>query len=159
MPVALSEIGGGGKSWSPENLGEKIQGRIRLVERRPQRAFGSGEELTWDDGRPRLLTYIELETELHDDDDDDGVRALYAKGGRNFEPQQGSGASMEVAIAEAVKAAGASSIDEGGTLVVQFSGVAKPTTRGYQGAKLFKAQYKPPVSSVKADDLFDDDLS
>lgn len=155
MPVQLSEIGGGGKSWSAENIGDKIKGRIRLVERRPQRAFGGGEELTWDDGRPRLLTYIELETDMHEDDDDDGVRALYAKGGRNFEPQSGSGASMEVAIAEAVKAAGSASIDEGGTLQVVHTGIAKATTRGYQGAKLYAAKYEPPRSSVSADDLFD----
>jgi hypothetical protein len=154
MPVPLSDIGGGGKSWSPEQIGESISGVIRTVDRRPQREFGTGKELTWDDGRARLLTYIELETNLHDDDDDDGVRALYAKGGKNFEAAQGSGTSMEVAIAEAVRAAGASSIDEGGSLAVQFTGIAKPTTRGYQGAHLYRAQYKPPVTSVSADDLF-----
>jgi hypothetical protein len=159
MPVALSDIGGGGKYWSPEQIGEKITGTIRTVDRRPQTEFGSGKELTWDDGRPRMLTYIELETDLHEDDDDDGVRALYAKGGKNFEPAQGNGTSMEIAVAEAVKAAGASTIDEGATLAVQFTGIAKPTTRGYQGAKLYRAQYKPPVSSVSADDLFGDDLS
>jgi hypothetical protein len=156
MPVGLNEIGGGGKSWSPETIGEKIKGTIRTVDRRPQREFGTGKDLMWDDGRPRLLTYIELETELHDDDEDDGVRALYAKGGKNFEPAQGHGTSMEVAIAEAVKAAGSSSIDEGAMLAIEFTGIAKPTTRGYQGAKLFRAQYKPPVSSVSADDLFGD---
>jgi len=156
MPVGLSEIGGGGKSWSPETIGEKIAGTIRLVERRPQREFGSGKELTWDDGRPRLLTYIELETELNEGDDDDGVRALYAKGGKNFEAAQGSGTSMEVAIAEAVRAAGETAIEEGAVLAVQYTGIAKPTTRGYQGANLFRAQYKAPVSSVQADDLFGD---
>ncbi len=154
MPLALSELGGGGKSWSPETIGEKIAGTIRTVDRRTQREFGSGKDLTWDDGRPRLLTYIELDTELRDDDEDDGVRALYAKGGRNFEPAQGNGTSMELAIAEAVKAAGASAIEEGATLAIQFTGIAKPTTRGYQGAKLYRAQYKPPVTSVSADDLF-----
>lgn len=155
MPVQLSEIGGGGKSWSPENIGDKIKGRIRLIDRRPQREFGGGAELTWDDGRPRLLTYIELETELNESDDDDGVRVLYAKGGKNFEPAQGSGTSMEVAIAEAAKQAGAASIDEGATLQVVYTGIAKPTVRGYQGARLFAAKYEPPRSSVSADDLFD----
>jgi hypothetical protein len=154
MPVSLSDIGGGGKSWSPETLGDKIAGVIRTVDRRPQREFGSGKELTWDDGRPRLLTYIELETDLHENEEDDGVRALYAKGGKNFEASTGSGTSMELAIAEAVRAAGASSIEEGATLAVQYTGTAKPTTRGYQPANLFRAQYKPPVTSVSADDLF-----
>ena len=155
MPLALSEIGGGGKWWGGEAIGDKITGRIRLVERRPQREFGGGADLTWDDGRPRLLTYIELETELHETDDDDGIRVLYAKGGKNFEPAQGTGSAMEVAIAEAVKAAGETLIEEGATLAVQHTGVAKPSTRGYQGAKLYRAQYKAPVSSVSADDLFE----
>lgn len=155
MPLALSELGGGSKAWSADQVGDKIQGRIKLVERRQQRGLEGGGLLTWDDGSPKMITYIELETTLHDDDDDDGVRALYAKGGRNHEPASGTGTSMEVAIAEAVKATGASSIDEGGQLVVQHTGVAKPSTRGYQGAKLYRAQYVPPTTSVSTDDLFD----
>ena len=155
MPLSLNELGGGSKSWSAENLGDKISGKIKLVERRQQRNMDGGGLQTWDDGSPKMLTYIELETDLQDSDDDDGVRALYAKGGRNFEAASGSGTSMEVAIAEAVKAAGASSIDEGGTLAVQHTGVSKPSTLGYQGAKLYRAQYEAPVSSVSADDLFD----
>lgn len=155
MPLSLTELGGGSKAWSADNIGDKISGKIKLVERRQQRNMDGGGLQTWDDGSPKMLTYIELETDQRDDDDDDGVRALYAKGGRNFEAAQGSGTSMEVAIAEAVKAAGASSIDEGGTLAVQHTGVAKPSNRGYQGAKLYRAQYKSPVSSVSADDLFD----
>jgi hypothetical protein len=155
MSLPLSELGGGAKAWSAENLGEKISGKIRLVERRQQRALDGGKPETWDDGSPRMLTYIELETDLHDDDDDDGVRSLYAKGGRNHEAAQGSGTSMEVAIAEAVKAAGCNSIDEGATLAVQHTGIAKVTVRGHNPAKLYRAQYKAPVSSVNADDLFD----
>jgi hypothetical protein len=62
---------------------------------------------------------------------------------------------MEVAIAEAVKAAGCNSIDEGATLAVAHTGLAKPQTRGYNAAKLYRAQYKAPVSSVNADDLFE----
>lgn len=155
MPLSLSELGGGAKAWSPENLGDKISGRIRLVERRQARSLDTKQLETWDDGSPKMLTYIEIETNLHDDEDDDGVRALYAKGGRNHEAAQGSGTSMEVAIAEACKAVGATSIDEGAQLAVQHTGLAKPTTRGYSPAKLYRAQYQPPVSSVSADDLFD----
>lgn len=155
MPLSLNELGGGSKSWSADQIGDKISGRIRLVERRQQRQMDGGGLQTWDDGSPKMLTYIELETDLRDDNDDDGVRALYAKGGRNFEASNGSGTSMEVAIAEAVKAAGCTSIDEGGTLAVQHTGTSKPTSRGYAPAKLYRAQYKAPVSSVSADDLFD----
>ena len=155
MGLALSELGGGAKAWSAENIGDKISGRIKLVERRQQRSLEGGGLQTWDDGSPKMITYIELETDQHDDDDDDGVRALYAKGGRNHEAAQGTGTSMEVAIAEAVKAAGCNSIDEGAQLAIVHTGLAKPQTRGYSPAKLYRAQYKAPVSSVSADDLFD----
>jgi hypothetical protein len=154
MSLPLSELGGGAKAWSAENMGDKIVGKITLVERRQQRALDGGKPETWDDGSPRMLTYIELQTDEHVDDDDDGIRSLYAKGGRNHEAAQGSGTSMEVAIAEAVKAAGCNSIDEGATLAVQHTGVAKVTVRGHNPAKLYKAQYKAPIQSVSADDLF-----
>jgi hypothetical protein len=154
MSLPLSELGGGAKAWSADNMGDKIVGKITLVERRQQRAIDGGKPETWDDGSPRMLTYIELQTDEHIDDDDDGIRSLYAKGGRNHEPAQGSGTSMEVAIAEAVKAAGCNSIDEGATLAIQHTGVAKVNVRGHNPAKLYRAQYKAPVSSVSADDLF-----
>lgn len=156
MGLALSELGGGAKAWSADNIGDKISGRIRLVERRQQRNMDNGQMETWPDGSPRMITYIELEdTGLKEADDDDGVRSLFAKGGRNHEAAQGTGTSMEVAIAEACKAAGCNSIDEGAQLAVVHTGLAKPQTRGYSPAKLYKAQYRPPVSSVNADDLFE----
>lgn len=154
MALQLSELGGGGNAWSADNIGDKISGTIRLIERRQARSLDTKQLETWDDGSPKMLTYIELETDLRERDDDDGVRALYAKGGRNFEAAQGTGTSMEVAIAEAAKAAGSTSIDEGATLAVQLTGFSKPTTRGYSPAKLYRAQYKQPVTSVQADDLF-----
>ena len=152
----ISDIDGGGKAWSPENIGDKVSGRITLVERRQQRGFDGGAPLTWDDGSPRMLTYVELETDLRDDDDDDGVRALYLKGGRNFEPANGTGTSGEVALVEAAKKASLSSIETGCKLIVVHTGVAKPTTRGYQGAKLYTMKLEAATTSVAVDDLFDD---
>lgn len=155
MGMQISEITSGGKAWAGDVIGDKVGGKVRLVERRQQRDFTSGDPLTWSDGSPRMLTYIEIETNLRDSEDDDGVRALYAKGG-NFEPAQGTGAAMERAIVDAVKAVGASSIDEGADLQVAFTGLAKPTTRGYQPAKLYTAKYTPPTTSVDVGDLFSD---
>ena len=156
MSVSLGDIGGGGKSFPFENIGDAVKGRIVTVERRQQRSFDGGEPLTWDDGSPRMLTYIEIQTDLREGDDDEGIRALYAKGG-NFEAHEGKGQAMEKAIVDAVKKAGCKSIDEGAELSVGYTGKAKPTTRGFQPAKLFVAQYKAPVSSVDDADLFGDD--
>ena len=157
MGLQINEIASGGKAWSGEEIGDKIGGKIKLVERRQQRNFTTGEPEFWSDGNKKMLTYIELETAERDPerDDDDGVRALYAKGG-NFEPANGNGQAMERAIVDAVKAAGATSLDEGAELQVAMTGLAKPTTRGYQPAKLYTAKYTAPKSSVAVDDLFGD---
>lgn len=156
MGLPVGEISGGSKAFQFDEIGDTCQGEITLIERRQQRGFDGGAPLVWDDGSPRMLTYVEVQTDLHDDGDDDGVRALYLKGGKNFEPAEGSGSSGEIALAEAAKAAGIGSIEEGSQIAVQFSGRAKATTRGYQPAKLFTAQLKAPVHAVAADDLFGD---
>ena len=155
--VNISDLESGGKSWTPEELGDKISGKIILVERRQQRDFTTGEGLNWDDGSPRLLTYIELQTDERDPEieDDQGIRALYAKGG-NYDVAEGKGQAMEKAIVAAVKAAGAKSIDEGAKLTVAQTGRAKATVRGYQPARLYTAKYEAPTASVDVDDLFDD---
>lgn len=157
MGLSLNELSGGGKSWSPSNIGDKIKGRIVSIERRQQTSMDDGSLLTWDDGSPRLMTVVTLQTDLRDDDDDDGQRNLYLKGGRNFEAAEGKGHSGEVALAEAAKKAGATSIEEGATLAFAMTGTAKPRTRGYQGAKLYTAQYEAPKQAVSTDDLFDDE--
>ena len=156
MGLSLNEISGGGKSWSPQNIGDMITGTIVGVERKQQTSMDDGSLLTWDDGSPRMMTVVTLQTELRDDDDDDGVRALWLKGGKNFEAAEGKGHSGEVALAEAAKKAGANSIDEGAKLTFAHTGVAKAKTRGYQGAKLYTAKYEPPRQTVATDELFDD---
>lgn len=151
----LNEIGSGSKAWSAEEVGEKVSGIITLVERRQQRGFDGGAPLTWDDGSPRMLTYIEIETDLREGDDDDGIRALYCKGG-NYEAASGSGMSLEKAVVDAVKKAGAKSIDVGAKLSVAHTGIGKKTAKAFQAPKLYTAKYEPATASVDVVDLFDD---
>lgn len=154
MGLDINDIAGGGKSFAFEEIGDKVSGRIKTVDRRQQRNFSDGTPLEWDDGSPRMLTYVELETDLAEPgEDDDGVRAIYCKGGQ-FEVAEGQGKSAEQALVQAAKDAGVKTIEEGGTLSVVFSGRSKPTVRGYQPAKLFVMRYEPPRSSVSTDDLF-----
>lgn len=154
MGIDLNDLAGGGKSWKPE-VGDKISGTIVNVKRVQQTDMEDGTPLTWNDGSPRMQTVVDLQT-TDVTEDDDGIRSLWLKGGKNFEPAEGTGASGEVALAEAAKAAKATSIDEGAKLQVVCSGKAKPTSRGYQGAKLYTMKYEKPVASVAAADLFDD---
>ena len=155
MGISLNELGGGGKAWTPE-IGDKIAGTIVSVKRVQQTDFQTGAPLTWSNGDPRLQTVIELQTDIQDGPDDDGIRTLWLKGGKNYEAANGSGHSGEVALAMAAKDAGAQAIEEGAKLQFACTGIAKVTQRGFQPAKLYQAKYTAPVSSVSATDLFDE---
>lgn len=150
----INDLEGGSKSWKPENIGDRIKGKIIGVKRVQQTDFTTGAPLEWSDGSPRLQTVVELQTNLEETGDDDGVRSIWLKGGRNYEAAEGSGKSGEVALADAAKDAGAMSIDEHADLDVVMTGRSKPTTRGYQPAKLYTMKYEPPRASVSANELF-----
>jgi hypothetical protein len=149
-------FGGGGKSFKFETIGDTVEGTITDVAVSQQTSLEDNTPLTWADGSPRMQLVITLQTEARDDDEDDGVRKVYAKGGK-YEVASGTGSSMKEAIAEAVKKAGAKSIDEGATLKVGYSGEGKKTNRGFSAPKLFRATYTPPVKSVAAADIWDED--
>jgi hypothetical protein len=146
---------GGGKAAKFEQIGDTVEGIITHAERTQQTSMETQEPLTWPDGQPRMQLVITLQTEQHEDDNDDGLRRIFAKGGR-FEPQEGTGTSMKDAIADAVKKSGSKTLDEGGWLKVGYSGNGKKTNRGYSAPKLFRAQYKAPTTSIAAKDLWDE---
>ncbi len=151
----ISELGGGSKSWNPE-LGDKISGTIVSFKRVQQTGFDDGKPLFWDDGvTPRMQSVIELQTESTGEDDD-GIRSVWLKGGKKYEPQEGTGTSGEEALLAAVKESGASSIDEGAKLQIVCSGLAKPTNPRFRPAKLYTMKYEAPKVSVQVDDFFDD---
>ena len=146
---------GGAKSFQwGERPGTVCRGVIESAELRQQTSLEDNKLLTWDDGRPRMMLVITLQTTDREDDSDTGLRAIYAKGGR-FEVAEGEGTSMRDAIAQAVKDAGASSIDPGDELAVGFTGVGK-AKRGYTAPKLYTASFKKATASVSAADLFGD---
>lgn len=146
--------GGSGRAAKFENIGDYIEGTITDVRLSQQTSMEDNTPLTWADGSPRMQLVVSLQTKDREGDGDDGIRRIYAKGG-TFETAEGKGKSLKDAIADAIKRAEARSLDEGGTLKVAFTGLAKRTNRGYQPAKLWTASYKPPVASVAAEDLFD----
>jgi len=148
-------FGGTGKAAKFEEVGDQVEGVIDDVKVAQQTSMEDNTPLTWPDGSPRMQLIITLRTAAREGDDDDGVRRVYAKGGR-YEVASGNGTSMKDAIADAVKKAGAKSIDEGGTLRVAHTGIGKKTNRGFSAPKLFRATYTAPKASVSADDLFDE---
>ena len=59
-------------------------------------------------------------------------------------PPRVTGTSIEVAIAEAVKAAGSTAVEEGGTIAIMLSGIAKATVRGYPGCQVVPVPVQGP---------------
>ena len=146
--------GGGGKAAKFEQLSDSVEGTINEVKLSQQTDMENGTPLTWSDGSPRMQLVIGIKTDQSTGEEDDGIRRVYAKGG-NYEVASGVGKSMKDAIADAVKKAGARTIEEGGYIKIAYTGEGKKTNRGYSAPKLYRASYKAPVNAVEAEDLFD----
>ena len=142
---------GGSKAFQFNEFGDICRGTIETAELRQQTDI-DGNLLTWPDGKKRMQLVITLQTADRTGEDDDGLRTIYAKGGR-YEVDKGEGMSMRDAIAQAVKDAGATSIDPGDELAVGYTGLGK-AKRGYSAPKLYAASFKKATKSVKAADLF-----
>ena len=137
-----------------EAVGDKIEGTILSADAKPQTDIDTGEIKTWSDGNPILQWVIVLATSLREDADDDGNRTVYAKGGK-FTAASGEGLSMMEAIKAATAKAGASQLLEGGTLLLQHTGLGEKKKAAYSAPKLYKARYTPPAKGIDVDPFAD----
>jgi len=128
-------MGSGGRSAAFPEVKALVWGEIVHSEVRQQTDFDSGDLLFWDDGKPRLQLVVSLQTDQREDDEDDGIRKVYAKG------------NMLKAIRTAIAKAGARGIANGGRLAIQYIGDGEKPKRGF-AAKIYAAKYEPPVQSV-----------
>lgn len=126
----------GTKSFKFDQHGAVAKGTVVSLEMQQQRDIKSGQPKWWDDAKtqPMMQLRVVLETEERDGEDDDGHRAIYVKG------------QMQAAVRDAIKAAGATTIEEGGTLAVQYVKDGTATTIGFNPPKEYAAQYKPPAN-------------
>lgn len=120
-----------------EKLGDHFAGEITAMNQRQQTDINTGAALTFNDGTPRMMWVISLRQA-----DGDTV-ALYARGGK-FKAANGEGESMLNAIAAAVRASKATSIEVGGQLAVAWTGESE-SQAGRNPARLYRAQYKAPA--------------
>lgn len=116
-----------------ETIGTTVKGEILAAELRNQTDMKTGEVKTFPDGNPMKQIVITLQTDVHDSDEDDGTRRIFAKG------------QMLSAIRTAVGRAG---IQIGAKLAVRFTGEEAPKTRGFSATKLYKVWYQAPVRTV-----------
>ncbi len=150
--VNAALMGGGGRSAKFDTIGAKVIGTI-IGGRPEQQTDLDGKPKTWDNGDPMMQQVITLQTDLRDDDTDDGKRNLYVKGSLR------NPTSLAGAIAAAVRASGVPGMKEGGKLAVEYIGDGTPTRAGFSAPKQYRAQYSPPVVNLPADggDMFGDD--
>ena len=63
-----------------EKPGDKIEGVVVGISTLQDRDFSTKEPLTWPDGKPKMMLVLELQTQLKDSDEDDGLRSVWCRG-------------------------------------------------------------------------------
>lgn len=130
--------GGGAPAAKFPNPGDTIRGRVAA----PPQAYqerdydpknpGGGAPKTYPSGDPIMAVYVDLATDLRDPSvqDDDGTRRLYIEG-----------RYLKEDVRNAIRAAGASGLEVGGTLTVSFTHREDPMDRGSR--KYWQVEYVP----------------
>lgn len=145
-------LGQGAKAFQFEKLGDAVTGEILDAVKKQQTSLESGAPQFWDDGNPKMMLVVTLQTSLHDDADDDGKRTVYLRGG-NPQVAEGKGTSTLRAVQEAVKKSGSKKgIELGATLTLAYTGNG-PRKGGMSPAKLYSAAFKPAALSIDLDDM------
>jgi hypothetical protein len=145
----------GGKSFPFEKINDTVIGDVISAEVRQQTDVDTGEKLTWTDGSPRNQLVITLQTSLRSNDEDDGIRQIFAKGGKH-DVAEGEGQSMKDAIAQAVRNGGGTGLNPGDHLAVAYTGNGVKKNRAFNAPKLYSASWKAATpASVSGKDLFD----
>jgi hypothetical protein len=123
------------------------------MQKRQQTDMQTGEPAFWANGDPKYMLQVSLQTELHDSDDDEGMRSVYLRGG-NFTVAKGKGTSSLNAVKDAVRRAGATNgLEIGGTLMLEYSGEGPKNKGGFNPPKLYTSDYTPPSYGVDIDEM------
>lgn len=129
-------MGGGSKTFPFDTVGDEVTGRIISIQQRQQTDMKTNEPAFWGDGKPKMMFTIALQTNIREDEDDDGVRTINVR----WKSQE--------AIQKAVKLAGAKKPEVGGILTMKFTGEGVATQKGFNKPKFWSAHYIPPDASA-----------
>lgn len=137
-----------GRSLSFKQTGTSHTGTISSApEIQQQRDPETGDPKSWPDGNPMWQIVVPLQTTYRsaDIEDDDGVRFLYVDGSKKPESR-----SKHVAVANAVRAAGAKGLEIGGQLTITYTGDGpkSPGTSAVSSPpKQYQATYVAPANA------------
>jgi hypothetical protein len=121
-------------------IGDTVTGAILDSEVRQSRDFDDNKLEFWDDNSPRLQMVINIQTDLAEDEDDDGVRSVYVKWW----------GSQRKALLTAVKEAGINDLAPGDTFTASYIGDGEQTDRKKSAPKLYAYGIKPAGPIAKA---------
>jgi hypothetical protein len=146
-------FGGGAKAFAFEQIGDKVAGEIKAMKKQQQTDMQTGEPTFWANGDPKMMLRIELQTDLQETEEDEGLRSVYLRGG-NFTAVKGTGTSSLLAVKDAVRRSGsANGIEIGGILTMEYSGMGQAANKGFTPPKLYTASYRAPMTTIDMDDL------
>jgi len=69
-------MGQGAKSFPFDKVGDQVTGEIVDASKQQQTNMEDGKPAFWDDGNPKMMVVVTLQTDLKDDEDDDGKRTV-----------------------------------------------------------------------------------
>lgn len=138
----LSSGQGGGKAAKFDRIGQIYSGTIvstpkKVVQTDMQT---KAPKVSRFNGQPLYQVLVRIQTELREDNEDDGVRTLYVKN------------KMTSAVGDAMRKAGVNRLEIGGILRVGYTRDIPPETPGFRPSKDYAAEYVPPA--VKATEDF-----
>jgi hypothetical protein len=129
--------GSGATAVKFPTVGTTVSGTIiGEMEMRQRTDIITGEPMVWSDGNPKMQLIIQLQTALKESEEDNGVRRL-------FVPTPGG---LKTAIGNALLAARARGLKEGGKLTVTFSSETPSERAGLNPTKNYTAVYEAPAA-------------
>jgi hypothetical protein len=134
-------LGGSVPSAKFDTAGTTVGGPItEEPELRQQIDYDTDEPAVWKDGKPKMQLVVTVQTNLRDpqNPDDDGTRRFYVR------------SNLQKAVAQAVRQAGAKSLEVGGVLNVTYTGDGPKTNPKFNAPKLYSATYTPPAEGFLA---------
>lgn len=142
--------GEGGNTFPFDNIGDYVQGTVLDLAEVQQTDLQSGQPAFWDDGKPKMMYRVTLQTELRDPANpaDDGKRTVYLRGAKK--PKDDGGKSSLCAVLDAVKdATGSGNLAYGGKLTLQYAANGPQPNRGFNAPKYYLAWYEPPQMTLE----------
>lgn len=121
-------------------VGDTVTGTILDSEVRQSRDFDDNKLEFWDDGSPRLQLVINIQTDIRDDEDDEGIRSIYVKW---------HGASRK-ALLTAVKDGGVQDLVPGDTFTASYIGDGDQPDKKKSKPKLYAYGIAPAGTIAKA---------